>query len=209
MVSRCEGVVTNSQSKSDKCGVYAQYALKRAREILKMKKQVILVIASLTVMVLSGCNKFSEPKDLEPIQGKGFRQDTILGFLVNFSNYFVRDEGRDDVAYFMFPTLKAIIVGDLEIRNYSRTGHSGKFIIKELFDADNQRTKYEYISTRFTIIDENGRYIPDEDGEETTEEIRLYPNDSILFEIKYDNEIKKNVMIVTFENGTRTIFPQK
>jgi hypothetical protein len=181
-----------------------------------MKGQAIiglLIFASLTFVVLSGCNKFSdkfsEPKDLETIRGKEFEQDPFLGLSFYFSNYFVKDEGRDDVAYFLAPHLDGIVIGVLEIRNYSETTHSGKFIIKEMFDDENKRIKYEYIGRRFTIIDENGRYIPGENGENTKEQIRLYPNDSILFEIKYDNEIKKNVMILTFENGTRTIFPQE
>jgi hypothetical protein len=97
-----------------------------------MKTRTLFIALIAMFVLFAGCSKFSEPKEFDTIQEKKFEQDELIGFRFHFSSYYVRDEGKDDVAYFLAPSLDAIVVGDLEVRNYSRANHSGKFIIKEL-----------------------------------------------------------------------------
>jgi hypothetical protein len=161
---------------------------------MKNKFSVLAAIACLVVLsfVFAACtNKLLPPKDIGGLMGYSFEDEDAL-----LSIEFTRASGEEQGCLMVWD-LPGILYSILDL-GYTKQQdglYYGTLIIS-LRDGDNSS-----FSRKLLVIDNQGN---------KAEEVISFRNkDSLAFEIGYDNNLKRNIMIVTVENGSKWILQQQ
>jgi hypothetical protein len=162
---------------------------------MKNKFSVLAAIACLVVVsfAFAACtNKLLPPKDISGLRGYSFGDSNAL-LSIEFTSSELTSSFDEEQGCLMVWDLPGTLYSNLDL---SYTKHQdglyyGTLIIS-LRDGDTSS-----FSRKLLVIDNQGN--------EVEEVISFKNKDSLAFEVGYDRKLKKNVMIVTFENGFKWI----